>query len=231
MSNLRLSHPSKEGVLHVSKWLKTQVLLDSQEMRELFSCLMPLKLYNVSEVVKDDDIEPSMFLESYSQYIEALKSGHVLDSKDLRRLFSLALSSDSSLLYKMEVKPHQYLIKAVKPIIQMQLHQFLPSSLDGKFHPMVLSSESVSWGVQFSYPQIYQDPQTNHFSKILSTPEFPNTLVFDKLTKWLRNFSVPTTFIWNSVKTATPIRLGKQCFSWINHHPQLKKKEIQVHVY
>ena len=231
MSPLKVSHPSKEGVLNVSKWLKTQVLLSGEEMRQLFKHLMPCALYNVSEVVKDAEIPLDLFLDTYAQSVDALKLGRVVDSKDIRLLFSGALSTTPDAFYKMEVRPGEYLIKTIKPTVQMQLHQFLPSKLDGKFHPMVLSQDSVSWGVQFSYPQICQDPQTNLFSKVTESEQFPNTLLFDKLTKWLRNFSSPTTFIWEGKKSSVPIRLGKECFSWINTHPQLQEKGIEVHVY
>ncbi|MFS8563623.1 MAG: hypothetical protein LVR00_04585 [Rhabdochlamydiaceae bacterium] len=226
MSLLKVSHPSQEGVLNVSKWLKTQVLLSGAEMRQLFAHLAPCALYNVSELVPEGEIPQELFLETYAQYAEILQAGKILEP---RRLFSGALSATPDAFYKMEVKAGQYLIKTIQPVVQMQLHQFLPSKLDGKFHPMVLSQDSVSWGVQFSYPQICQDPKTNLFSKV--SEQFPNTLLFDKLTKWLRNFSTPTTFIWEGKKTAVPIRLGKECFSWINRHPQLQEKGIQVHVY
>jgi hypothetical protein len=231
MLHKKLSHPSKEGVLNVSKWLKVQVLLDDEEIRQLLSHLAPCALYNVSEVVTEGAPAQDLFLDTYAQYIQALKSGKVLPDKDLRRFFSAALSATPAAFYKMEVGPGRFLIKTIKPVLQMQLHQFLPSHLDGKFHPMVLSQESVSWGIQVSYPQICQDPQTNLFSKVIESEEFPNTHLFSKLTKWLRSQSVPTTFIWKGEKISVPIRLGKQCFSWINHHPQLQAKKIEVHAY
>ena len=231
MPKLKVSHPSQEGVLRVSKWLKHQVLLDAEEMRELCDALMPCALYNVSEVVRDGEVNLRLFLDAYISYVEALKLGKVLGDKEIRQLFSLALSAVSSVFYQMEVKPDHYLIKAIRPIVQMQLHQFLPSKLDGKFHPMVLSAESVSWGLQFSYPQICQDPQTNVFSKVRNSEEFPNTQLFDNLVRWLRNFTAPVTFIWKDKKTSTSMRLGKKCFSWINDHPQLKEKGIHVHIY
>ena len=228
---LKLSHPSQEGVLNVSKWLKTQVLLSDAEMRSLLDHLNPFSFYNVSEVVTEEVIPQELFLNAYTRYAQTLKSGKVLEDKELRRFFSAALSVTSEALYKMEVKPGQFLIKAIKPILQMQLHQFLPSKLDGKFHPMVLSQDSVSWGLQFSYPQICQNPRTNLFAKVVKSEEFPNTELFDKLMKWLRNFSVPTTFVWEGKKTSVPMRLGKECFSWIEAHPELKEKGIQVYVY
>lgn len=231
MSALRRSTPQKEGVLNVSKWIKHQVLLDKEEMRELFSELSPLFLYVVSDIVERAEMSQEEFFGHYDNYVEALKSGQLLDETKLRRYFSSVLTKDSSLLYAMEVKPERFLIKPIRPVIQMQLHHFLPSKVDGKFHPMVLSSESVTWGLQFSYPQIFQHPQYQNIEKVTDSKEFPNTAIFTKLAKCLRDKSVPTTFIWGDKKTSVPIRLGKSCFSWIKNHPQLKEKGLSVHVY
>ena len=94
---------------------------------------------------------------------------------------------------------------------------------------MVMSPGSIHWGIQFSYPQIFQ--RGNVFTKVSDPQQFPNTSLFTKLVQWLRTHTVPTTFIWEGKKIATPFRLGKQCFSWINAHPQLKEHGIFVHVY
>jgi hypothetical protein len=229
----RLSNPAVEGHLNVSKWLKFQVLLSAEEMKDLFQTLPDCSLYNVSEVVDSEGMELSSsdFIKGYTEYVERLKQGECADEKRFRRLFSKALSVTSDIFYAHEVKPHHYLVKPVVPIIQMQLHHFLASEIDGKYYPMNLGQESVSWGVQFSYPQIYQDPLGHSFSKVTESSLFPNTALFRSLTRWLRNFSFPTTFIWKEQVVAVPMRIGKQVLPWIHAHAQLKKKGISVHVY
>jgi hypothetical protein len=211
---------------NVSKWIKHQVLLDDDEMRALFAHLGSFFLYNVSEVVADSQIFQDQFLKRYTAYIASLKNGQLIEA---RRDFSPVLSTVAEALHSHEVKTGYFLTKPCLPVIQLQLHHFLPSTADGKFYPMVLSQESISWGLQFSYPQIFQNQHTQTYAKVDAT--FPNTALFSKLTKWLREFSAPTTFLWNNVKTSTPIRLGKKCFSWINTHPQLLSKGVSVHVY
>ncbi len=156
---------------------------------------------------------------------------HVGYKEEERKFFSLALSVTPDVFYALHVKEERYLIKPVKPVIQMQAHHFFPSSLDGKFYSMVLSQESVRWGLQCAYPQIFEHPHTYTFSKINSSPTFPNTQLFNKLAKWMRQETVPTTFVWKEQKIPTSFRLGKRCFSWVNTHPQLKEKGITVHVY
>jgi hypothetical protein len=96
---------------------------------------------------------------------------------------------------------------------------------------MTLGQGSVTWGIQFSYPQIFQHPQSHAFAKVGDGEEFPNTSLFSKLAKWLRNFSMPTTFIYEGKSTSVPIRTGKEVFSWIHNHPQLKLQGLSVHVY
>ena len=211
---------------NVSKWIKHQALLDDDEMKALFAHLGSFFLYNVSEVVTDPKISQDQFLKQYTAYVASLKNGKLIEA---RRDFSPVLSTVTEALHCHEVKTGYFLAKPLFPVIQLQLHHFLPSTADGKFYPMVLSQESISWGLQFSYPQIFQNPQDQTYAKVDAT--FPNTALFSKLTKWLREFSVPTTFLWNNVKTSTPIRLGKKCFSWIDTHPQLPAKGLSVYAY
>jgi hypothetical protein len=130
-------------------------------------------------------------------------------------------------LYAIQVGEKQ-LIKPIKPIIQLQAHHFFYSSLDGKFHPMVLSQESISWGLQFSYPQLFQDPKTKTIAKVVDSEEFPNTDLFSRLQKKMRECSLATPFIIDGMRVNSPIRIGKQARTWINQHPQLQHRGIKV---
>lgn len=226
--SLRLSSPQKEGEMRVSKWLKHQVLLDADEMRALFSALAHFSIFVVSEPGKLETLSLSHdeFLQKYEEYLEALKTGG--DLTRFRRYFSSIFTVTPEVLYAMECGKERVLIKPIKPVVQLQAHQFFVSEIDGKFHSMVLGQESVSWGVQFSYPQIYQHPESHEFSKVTDTPEFPNTALYLQLARWLRQNTLPTPFLHRGVRTNVPIRLGKRCFSWINQHPQLPSKRLEV---
>ncbi len=231
MFPLQISSPKERGILQVSKWLKYQVLLDVVEMEALLKALTidaPLCIAIVSEVVSEQSglVESSEFLKAYTSYVQALKKGEIPDQKESKRYFSAVFTSSLDSLYAMQVGPSKYLIKPIAPIIQLQAHHFFYSTLDLKFHPMVLSQESVTWGLQFSYPQIFQDPLKGTIAKV--GPECPNTALFEKLGRWMRNYTLPTPFVVNGKRTNSPIRLGKQCLSWIGRHPQLAKKEIGI---
>lgn len=227
---LLLSHPSKEGVVNLSKWLQHQVLLDKEEMRALFNELSPVMIYCASEPVTAAQavIEVEEFLEKYDAYIDALKSGKVLEDRSMRRFFSAVLTVAPECLYAMQIAPEKYLIKMRKPVIQMQAHSFYHSTVDGKYHSMVLSNDSISWGIQFSYPQIFQDPKTRLCIKVENNGDFPNTALFMRLAKWIRHHTLPTPLVYNGSKTFVPMRIGKQCLNWIHQHPQLQAKGLSV---
>jgi hypothetical protein len=228
--SLRISSPKDEGVLQVSKWNKCQVLLDYDEMSTLLRELSPVHFCVVSEPVKKDDgvVSSDVFLDHYKSYIEALKEGRLADESVFRKFFSAAMTGSTDIMYAIAVGTDKYLIKPIKPIIQLQAHHFFYSKLDGKFHPMVLSTESVTWGVQFSYPQLYQDPKSHRIAKVANSSEFPNTSIFARLLKWLRHHTLPTPFAVQDERVNAPIRIGRNCFEWIERHPQLNAKGIQV---
>lgn len=228
----KLSSVAQEGALQVSKWIKHPVLLDLDEMKEFLHILSPSDLFIVSEPISKENawVPFEKFLSFYSDYIHALKSGSLPNEAALRHYFSSILTKDyDKVLYAMPVgKEGKFLIKPLKPVIQLQLHHFYFSPLDSTFHSMVMSEESVTWGIQFSYPQLYQDPKTKEIKKVKDTEEFPNTELFARLTKWIRASSMPTPFIWQGQRINPPIRIGKNCFSWINQHPGLRQKGLEV---
>jgi hypothetical protein len=227
---IRISSPKIEGILQVSKWIKVQVLLDASEMQQLIQTLGGLFFVIVSEPVKADEctISSTVFLERYAEYIHLLRHGQVPSVDNFRRFFSCALSVTLETFYAIAAGNDKFLIKPTKPVLQLQTHHFFYSDLDGKFHPMALSSESISWGLQISYPQLFQDPVTHQVAKVIDSPDFPNTAMFTKLLRWMRSFTLPTPFEVKGTRINSPIRIGKQSLAWIKNHPQLKQRGIQI---
>jgi len=227
---IQISSPKTEGILQVSKWIKTQVLLDVDEMQQLLQALGSVFFVVTSEPVAADEavILPDDFLKKYTDYIHLLKQGQVPSVNEYRRCFSCALSSSLETFYAVAAGTDRFLIRPKKPVVQLQAHQFFYSDIDGKLHPMVLSAESISWGLQFSYPQFFQDPVSRQIIRITDSAHFPNTALFTKLAKWMRSHSLPTPFEVKGVRINSPMRIGKQSLAWIKSHPQLKQKDIQV---
>ncbi|MGR3973704.1 MAG: hypothetical protein QRY72_03945 [Candidatus Rhabdochlamydia sp.] len=223
--------PKKEGkgpAFSVSKWLKQQVLLDQEEMDLCLQTLLPLKIYTVGSILPREALEISFhdFLADYHDYISHLRQGVLIDLS--RRVTASIFTRDPSAIYAEEVKPGGWMAKLSAPLIQLQHHKFFPSKIDHKIHPMVMSLESVSWGLQFGYPQIFFNAAEGTYQNTWKNQDFPNAALFSQLLKWLRTHSVPTTFMWEGIKIATPLRLGKKCFEWIHTHPQLTHLGITV---
>ena len=225
---LRRSTPKIEGVLQVSKWIKCAVLLDIEEMQDLLQVLGQIDFFIVSEPVQigKERISSEMFLNGYSRYVEGLKRGEIPDPNVYRTLFSCSLSKTPAIFYAMDLSDGRALVKSIQPVIQLQAHYFFYSAVDGKFHSMVQGSDSISWGVQFSYPQLFQDPHTRKIAKVVGCE---NTSVFSTLMQWMRSHTLPTPFIVNKERTNSPIRTGKQALSWVHNHLQLKQKGITIY--
>jgi hypothetical protein len=218
-----------EAPLQASKWLTCPVLLDRQEMNDLFAELDQFWIFQVSGLLKmtEGEILREEFLKGYEQYVHALKNGFYPDDQLVKRLFSTIFTSSFDALYEVHLANSQKLIRVDKPVIQLQSHRFDYSSSDKKFRSRVLGSSSIYWGIQFSYPQLFQD-RNFQVKNIREGEEFPNTSLFKKLQRWVRHYTIPTTFMVENQKVNVPIRLGKQCLKWINNHPQLPEKGLVV---
>lgn len=224
---IEISSPEKEGVLQVSKSRKLPVLIDSDEMAHLFEILSPCRIFDVSRPVglQEGEVAKEYFLDKYRAYVDGIKQGSLIDETPLRPYFSSIITLESSAIFAQELANGKYLIKARLPAIQMQRHHFIISDT---FHSGVMGEESITWGIQFSYPQLYLDPKTKEIGKVEKNHLFPNTELFHKLAKWVRDHTLATPFIFNGKKVNQPMRLGKNCFSWINRHPKLQARGVYV---
>lgn len=217
--------------LQASKWLKHQILIDIDEMRELFTALGEFFLYQTSGIISEEkgSISHGEFLRCYEGYIDAIKEGHLPEEALYRHMFSSVMTVTPDCLYAISIGDNRQLIRVAKPVIQLQHHRMDYSSIDGKFRSMVLGSESILWGIQFSYPQIFQNPDTGEVEPIKDSTAFPNTSLYRTLQLWIRHHTVATPFLIEGHKKVNiPVRIGKSCFSWINRHLQLAKKGLRV---
>ncbi|MCB1110629.1 MAG: hypothetical protein KDK64_06565 [Chlamydiia bacterium] len=221
---MRLSHPKVEGVLQASKWLSHRALLDSGEMQSLLTSLPPFSIYNVSELVDLQNFRISIedFLVRYVDYITTIKAGLVPDETFLKPYFSAAFSARPQSLYAMKVKEGKYIVKPIEPVVQLSLHHFTFSHDQEAFHSMVHSKNAVTWGLQFSYPQLYSNSLTNDLVEVYKDRENPNTKLFQTLAKWMRAHTTPTPFLVEGKPLNATFRLGKRSHVWAKLHPQLE---------
>lgn len=230
MNSLRFTSNPPERPMQASKWLKIQVLLDTDEMKSLLDHLGDTLNYLTGAVLPRGKgiVDKSSFLEVYSQYIDSLKTGVIPQEMLYRLHFSSILTVSDDHLFAMAIGEDRYLIRVAKPVVQLQAHSMDYSELDGKFRPMMFGLDSINWGIQFSYPQLYCHPATQDILHVDISPEFPNTALYRKVQKWIRHNTIPTPFLVGGKQINVPMRLGRQCLSWINSHPTLAEKHIRV---
>jgi len=219
---LQISTPQEEGVYQASKWLKLPMLLDASELKSLFDSIAPFWIFPLTGVVDGSPISSDIFIAEYGRWINALKQGSAPTDGELRSLLACAFTDDLESLWLQNVG-RGYLTKIRKPVIQVQAHFFSYSSVDGEFRSMSMGKESVFWGLQCSFPQVYQDPKTMDLFEMDAHP------LFRKIQLWVRENTRATPFIVDGKRVNVPMRLGKCCFSWIQNHPQLIQQGIKVY--
>lgn len=228
MSIPRLVTLEQQQPLQAAKWLKVQVLLDSEEMCSLFQALGPFSIYLTGAILLQGQgqISHEAFLRSYQEYVENLKAGEIPDDAAFRQIFSAVFTVTPEALYALDLGDSKVIIRPSLPIIQLQLHRLGFSAVDQKFRSMVFGKDSLSWGIQFSYPQIFEDPNSRQIVDVDSN--YANTALFRELQRWIRRYTLPTPFLVNDERVNVPVRLGKKCFSWINGHPQLALHHLKI---
>lgn len=216
--------------LQASKWQKLPMLIEVDEMRSLFSFLEHFWIVQVSGLISfgQEVISQESFLEVYCHYITSLQRGENPSDSRVRPYFSAILTNFSQALYAVKVKDQQCLIKVHQPVIQMQAYRFGYSSVDDTFRSMALGYDSIPWGIQFSYPNLYQNDNLQ-ILKVKEGPQFPNTSLFKKLQHWTRINTIATPFEIKGKRVNIPMRLGKKCLNWINQaYPQLQAKGLRI---
>lgn len=219
---------SLDAPFQASKWRKYPVLLDLDEMRDLITLLGEFWIVPISGLVSlgDEIINHERFLEHYAVYISALKQGRLPDETDLRLYFSTAWTNTLDALYAVVVKSNQVLVRVAQPVIQLQMHKFDYSQHDETFRSMIFG-ESIHWGIQFSFPSLFQDKDLQVF-RVREGLQFPNASLFKILQRWLRLNTIATPFKVENKVVNVPMRLGKTCLTWINAHPQFSQKGLSV---
>ncbi len=216
--------------MEVSKWTEIQALLDIEEIEALLKTLAPVEIYAAGSITarQAGAISILEFMQGYTSYIHDLKAGLVPNMTTKRQLFSSILTTTPVILYALAIDEQRQLIRALKPVVQLQMHALDYSPYDEKFRPMAFGLNSITWGLQFSYPQLFLDPLTKKIMTIDKSAAFPNTALFHTLQRWLRHFTIPTPFKVNGKRFNSSIRIGKQCLSWIASHHQLKTHHLEV---
>ncbi len=206
----KVSSVEEEGLIHCSKWLRHAVLFTLEEWEDFITAIGN-PMFVVAAVVDRSSwkVSPTEFKDKYLLYLEHVRKETTLPSPAMRRFFNLMISPSVDDFYAVGVGADRFIIKPKLPIIQMQMYHAFISDLDRQIHPMVLHPKSFSFGMQFSYPQIYEDPVSHTFSKVLLDSQFPSSDVFKKMVQWFRTNTKPVSILLDGKTLHAPFRQGK----------------------
>ncbi len=224
---IRISNPQDEGFLQASKWLTFRALLGPQELSGLIDALPPFLIYNTSKLTPFSEtlIEMRSFKEEYCEYLHCLERGNFNKAPPC---FSSIWTTEPSSVYAFEVKKDQFIVKPTLPPVQLSHHQFTFSRESQTFHSMLHSHGVTSWGLQFSYPQIFSNSLGGEVIEVLKNQQMPNTALFLALSKWMRNETKPTPFLFEGKRLNSVFRVGKQSLQWAEKHLNLEPLRIKI---
>lgn len=194
-----------------SKWLKTQALLDKEEFKSLLA-EAKARLFNM----EGEELHAQ---ELYGAYIDALKEGKI----PARAPFAWYWTKHLGALYQLDTG-YGLQVRVKEPVVQISHHQMNYTPEDNTFRSNLYGPDTIFWGLQFSFPQLFQDPLTNEVHKVNDKLLFPNLELYKFLQKWLREHTLPTPF----ETVNAPQRIGKEALAWIDKHPQLVKKGLRL---
>jgi len=211
--------------MEASRWASLYALLETAEISRLIDALSPFVILQASGICQPHERlwTKERFLEAHEAYIAPLRLEKLPPELSYRAAFSTAWSMDSEAVVAIPVEGERFLMRVVKPVVQLQIHRMHYSIDDQKFRSMVFGTDSISWGLHFTYPQLYLDPVTKEARQ---GKEFLNDALYRRLHKWLRDYTRPATFEHEGKRVVASARLGLEAIKWIAHHPQLKQFKI-----
>lgn len=204
---------------HFSKWQKIQVLLDPVELKALLQYLSPIFILNTSGVIPREkiSIQVDEFVRIYEQYIA------ILQGKISREKISLSYALSQRLENFCMVQPssNKYICRMIQPDVQIQTYSLLLDEF-GKPLSQVFSTDATSFGLQLSYPAIFQDALTGQvFSTTKNT--FAGWKLFSAIRNWIRSHTFPLPLHFKEKNSRLPIRLGPLAGTWITSHIDLNR--------
>ena len=219
---MRVSTPAVEGRFQAAKWLKIGAFLSAEELEALLHALGPLICLPLSGLVAlaDLPLSPPNFVSAYRTAVSLWGEGEAL-----RPFNAQAWTRSLDAVWLAAAGEDRYLVRLAQPCVQVQVHHMTYSPIDHAFRPMVFGSDAIFWGLQWSFPQVYQDPKTQEF---VEKPTGPNAELFQQIRRWMREFTLATPMSVAGKRVNLPMRLGRACFPWINEHPHLKARGLRV---
>lgn len=218
-----ISTREEEGEYQASKWSKFPVLCEPEELALLFARLEPFSLFHLGSIGDGKPLSSVLFLQEYGKWVEGLQKGIAPSEASLRRYFASVFADDPSAVWLQEIGEKGFLVRLRRPLLQMQAHFFTYSSVDGEIRSLSMGERSIFWGIQFSYPQVYQDGKSGEICKAEGGE------LLKTIRSWQRDATVPAVFSTPSGEKKPPFRLGKKSREWIGGYAALKNEGLVIH--
>lgn len=210
--------------MNAAKWIKIPVLFSLNELTELIETVGPSEFFPLGRVVPiGTRITAAQFLQEYSNYLLDLCS----DSLPQTRFFSLLWTKNAQTVEKQVLVGEREIIRPAYPSVQIQAHHFQFDTSTMECRSMLYGTGSIPWGLQFSYPHLFEDPQSLQIQTV--DQRFINTSLFHTIRQFIRNRTQPTPLRVNERKVNIPLRIGKECFAWIQNYPWMRQQGIQIY--
>lgn len=214
-----------------SKWISIDFLIDESEMASLFETLGSFELISPfsQHVENPHHLQKETFLKAFKEFSESLKKGVSPEYEDLKRFLFLMIMPSIEGIFLKPITDTKYALVFQNPYLEIKPITLTESLVDHTVRVAPLSKGQPWWGLRCSFPQIVQDSRTLKAAAI-SQNEHPLGQLFKKFRVWIREHTRSTPIVTDSKKVNHPIRLGKQCMSWIQKHPLLQASNIKVDV-
>ena len=99
---------------------------------------------------------------------------------------------------------------------------------DHRIQSMTHSSNSIRFGLEFAYPQLFVDPRSNKVVEIRKEEDYTNTKVFQKIGKWMRENTKPTPLSIEGIRFNATFRIGVEAVKLCKSHVDLKKENLSI---
>lgn len=207
------------------------MLLDPSTLEQIFSHLSPVYFVNLSVTNSEQELlfSKERVLAFYSDYIEQIKAGKEVDHLAVKKKLSLHMTKEPSSCYKMGLDGRDvYFVKEREPGIRVMLHQFAWDLENKETHSNVHGKGGISWGLEFSYPQIFGSSLGGDVIYLAKEKQRANTLLFTELKRLVRRFSKPVAFLLDGQRVQTTLRIDDGAKAWVGAHQGMKDHGIEV---
>lgn len=224
MVSIPLHQTTNSGSPNFSRWASLEFLLDLSEIHELFQRLKPFHILSPYAGENQDPFcqTEQEFLSAYEQYLSALKGKEKIDLSLYRKMFTTFFSRNIEDIYRVPLASGKEMLKIERPFIQIKPIVLNVSSIDQSIHVSALNPTGILWGLQASFPQLFQKPNSADIDKV-NPKEDVNAELFKTLRGYIREKTKPVKFEVQDREIQTNFRVGEKCLEWIHQHSGLSK--------